>query len=54
MSTCIRFDEALAQKIKEGAELNERGWNQEVRYRLRQAYGLDQLPAEASADAVSA
>jgi hypothetical protein len=49
MQTCIRFDAALAEKIKEGAEQNERGWNQEVRFQLRRAYGLDRTPAEDAA-----
>jgi hypothetical protein len=46
LKSCIGFDEVLAQKIREGAEQNERGWNQEIRYRLRVAYGLIETPAE--------
>jgi hypothetical protein len=46
MKTCIGFDAILAQKIKEASEQNERGWNQEVRYALRQYYGIGLSPAE--------
>ena len=46
----IYLDQALAQAVKTSADANERQWNQEVRYRLRQAYGLDRTPAEVTAD----
>jgi len=46
----VGFDEELAAKVRSSAELNERRWTQEVRYRLRQAYGLDQAPAEDAVD----
>ena len=42
----IGIDQALAQAVDVSAEQNERTYNQEVRYRLRQAYGLDPTPAE--------
>ena len=42
----VGLDQALAQAVDASAEQNERSLNQEVRYRLRQAYGLDQTPAE--------
>jgi hypothetical protein len=50
MKTCIGFDELLAQKIRQSAQQNERGWNQEVRYALRQFYGITPIPAEAPTD----
>jgi hypothetical protein len=46
----VGLDRALAQAVDTSAEQNERTYNQEVRFRLRQAYGLDQTPAEATAD----
>lgn len=46
----VGFDEELAEKVRSSAEINERRWTQEVRFRLRQAYGLDQAPAEDIAD----
>jgi hypothetical protein len=45
----LGLDEPLAAKVKEAAERNERGWNQEVRYALKQFYGIDPVPAEAEA-----
>jgi hypothetical protein len=50
----VGLDESLAQAVRSGADASERRWSEEVRYQLRKAYGLDQTPAEASADAVSA
>jgi hypothetical protein len=40
MKTCIGFPDDLAQKIRESSDKNERGWNQEIRFALRQFYGL--------------
>jgi hypothetical protein len=42
----VGLDQALAKAVDTSAEQNERTYNQEVRYRLRQAYGLDQAPVE--------
>jgi len=50
----VGLDQELAQAVDASAGLNERTYNQEVRYALRKFYGLDQTPAEAQADAVSA
>lgn len=46
----VGLDEALATKVMASAELNERKWTQEVRYALRQFYGIDRTPAEDTAD----
>ena len=42
----IGIDQELLQAVKTSADLNERGFNQEVRYRLRQAYQMESKPAE--------
>ena len=42
----VGLDQALAKAVNVSAEQNERTHNQEVRFRLRQAYGLDPKPAE--------
>jgi hypothetical protein len=46
----IGLDEDLAKAVTASAEQNERRWTQEVRFRLREAYGLDRTPAEDTAD----
>jgi hypothetical protein len=45
----IGLDQALATAVDASAEQFERTYNQEVRFRLRQAYGLDRAPAEDTA-----
>jgi hypothetical protein len=45
----VGLDEALANAVRTSAEANERRWTQEVRFRLREAYGLDRMPAEGGA-----
>jgi hypothetical protein len=42
----VRLDPVLGKAVEAGAEAFERTMNQEVRYQLRKAYGLDQTPAE--------
>jgi hypothetical protein len=46
----IGLDEVLADAVNVSAEKNERTHTQEVHYRLRQAYALDRIPAEDTAD----
>jgi hypothetical protein len=47
----VNLDQELARAVQVGAVQNERTYNQEVRFRLRQAYGLDQASAEGEAGA---
>jgi hypothetical protein len=49
----IGLDRELALAVDASAKQNERTYNQEVRFRLRQAYGLDQVPAEQETAGVS-
>jgi hypothetical protein len=51
----VGLDEALAKAVDTSAAQHERTHNQEVRYVLRQYYGIDRAPvAEVEADAVPA
>ena len=42
----VGLDRELYAAVEVGCSQNERTYNQEVRYQLRQAYGLQQVPAE--------